>query len=208
MKPLNRVQTKRFTPGQFIIGLVSLFFGITVIAYAAITLPNTFTSGTTISSSQVNANFLTLATAMPAAKTVVFSGALVSATTGTNMTSLTVTPPSTGFIILSASGSLGLNQSVAGYSRVNVFLTTISGQASTVDPHQIWLVDTAGGTAQPFNWAPFHVQGIFPVTGGVATTFYLTAIKGAVTTDYSAFVGTASAQVRLTALFVPGTALP
>lgn len=177
-------------------------------SYAAVTIPNSFTAGTPAVADQVNANFTALGNAMPAAKTVVFGGVEVTATTGTNITSLTVTPPSTGFIILSSDGSLGLNQSVAGYSRVNVFLTNISGQASTTDPHQIWLVDTTGGTAQPYNWAPFHVQGIFPVTGGVAQTFYLTATKFAVTSNYSAFVGTTSAKVRLTALFIPGTALP
>lgn len=49
---------KRFTMGQ-VVGLLSIvFLGAAVIAYAStVTIPNTFTSGTTISSSEMNDNF-------------------------------------------------------------------------------------------------------------------------------------------------------
>jgi hypothetical protein len=54
---------KRFTPGQVLGALAVLFLGIVAIAYA-VTIPNTFTTGTTISSSQVNANFTALKNAV------------------------------------------------------------------------------------------------------------------------------------------------
>ena len=55
---------KRYSLKQIVIFLTIAFSLVTVISYAAVTIPNTFTSGTTISSSQVNANFAALKTAV------------------------------------------------------------------------------------------------------------------------------------------------
>lgn len=60
---------KRFTHGQFLGALAALFLGIVTVAYA-VTLPNTFTSGTAISSSQMNANFSALKVAVDALENV------------------------------------------------------------------------------------------------------------------------------------------
>ncbi len=54
---------KRFTMRQVIGLLTIVFLGIVAIGYA-VTIPHTFTSGTTISSSQVNANFTAVKTAI------------------------------------------------------------------------------------------------------------------------------------------------
>jgi hypothetical protein len=84
---------KRFTMRQVVGLLTFVFLGITVIAYAAVTIPNTFSSGTTISSSQVNANFTALGNAMPAVKTATTAYIIPSSTTPVNILSLPVTPP-------------------------------------------------------------------------------------------------------------------
>lgn len=59
---------KSFTMRQVVGLLTVVFLGIAVIAYAAVTVPNTFSNGQTISSGQVNQNFTTLGNAMPAVK--------------------------------------------------------------------------------------------------------------------------------------------
>ncbi len=48
---------KRFSLRQVVILLSIVFAGIAIISYATVTIPNTFSSGSTISSSQMNANF-------------------------------------------------------------------------------------------------------------------------------------------------------
>ena len=57
---------KKYTLKQVVIFLTIAFSLVTLVSYAAVTIPNTFTAGTTISSSQVNANFDALKTAVDA----------------------------------------------------------------------------------------------------------------------------------------------
>ncbi len=47
----------RFSLRQVVLLLTIVFIGVAVISYATVTIPNTFSSGTTISSSQMNDNF-------------------------------------------------------------------------------------------------------------------------------------------------------
>ncbi len=63
---MNYFNDKKYTLKQLVIFLTIAFSLVTVISYAAVTIPNTFTSGTTISSSQMNANFDALKTAVDA----------------------------------------------------------------------------------------------------------------------------------------------
>ncbi len=55
---------ERFSLRQVVGMLTLVILGISVLAYATVTIPNTFTSGTTAKSSEVNANFTALADAM------------------------------------------------------------------------------------------------------------------------------------------------
>ena len=196
---------KKFTMRQVVGLLTGVFLGITVIAYAAVTVPNTFTSGTTISSSQVNANFTALGNAMPAVKAVESTNyTTVTSTSGQNILSLTVTPPVNGYIILTGSGDVGIAQSVATNNYAYISLTTTSGAFSAANSTSMVL-----GTSSPIGlqWVPLSITAVFPVTGGVATTFYLTAMRDA-TGSNTIYVGNYTTDTQLTALFVPGTALP
>jgi hypothetical protein len=65
MKSVFDRAQKRFTTSQFVIALGALFLGIVGISYAVSAL-HIFTSGTVISSSEVNANFDTLKAAVDA----------------------------------------------------------------------------------------------------------------------------------------------
>lgn len=54
----------RFSLRQVVLLLTIVFIGVAVISYATVTIPNTFTSGTTISSSQMNDNFTAIKNAI------------------------------------------------------------------------------------------------------------------------------------------------
>ncbi len=197
MKYYNCVQTKRFTPGQFIIGLVSLFFGITVIAYAAVTVPNSFSSGATISSGQVNANFTALGNAMPAVKQSTPTSSLQLSGTIANVTSITVTPPVAGYIVLTGSGTVEIDPVTAGAMQARVHLSATSGGTSTTDYAWFGYGTTAGVGGYVLH--PFSVTRIFPVTAGAAQTFYMTGQETVGATTHTTFVS----QATLTAVFVP-----
>lgn len=111
MKSHNRAQ-KRFTPGQFLGALAALFLGIVTVAYA-VTLPNTFTTGTAISSSQVNANFTALNAGLPliwADTDNTFGGTILTATALFTANSVSITVPAGGgFIVISGSAFVNNN---------------------------------------------------------------------------------------------------
>lgn len=95
---------KRFTMRQ-VVGLLAVaFLGIAVIAYA-VTVPNTFTSGTPISSSQVNANFTALNNGLPqmwADTDDTFGGTPLTGSGQFTANSVSITVPSGGgFLIIS-----------------------------------------------------------------------------------------------------------
>ena len=191
---------KRFTMRQVVGLLTVVFLGITVIAYAAVTVPNTFSSGTTISSGQVNANFTTLGNAMPAVKNnaSTASCSVFASAVSANVLSLAVTPPADGYIILSADGMVEIGQTVAADNWIYFYLTTVSGGTSA---HQVFH-RTSTTAAMTWNANSLHITNVFPVTGGATTTFYLTAMRdpSGSNTIYTCYPG-------LTAIFVP-TLLP
>ncbi|MBI5180311.1 MAG: hypothetical protein HZA05_02780 [Nitrospirae bacterium] len=201
MKYFNK---KRFTMRQVVGLLTVVFLGITVIAYAAVTVPNSFSTGTTISSSQVNANFTALGNAMPAVKTASFTNnPAFTSTTATSVGSITVTPPVDGYIILTGDAEVGINQSVADNNYVYVYLATTSTGTTNA---AFFRGPSTTGPALPFHWTNLSITGSFPVTGGIATTFYITAARDGYGSN-NVYV-CANQGCRLTALFVPGTALP
>lgn len=65
---------KKFSTGQVIGLLATVFLGITALAYAAVTIPHTFHSGTTASANEVNENFQALADAINNRTTATLEG--------------------------------------------------------------------------------------------------------------------------------------
>jgi hypothetical protein len=100
--------TKRFTLWPIEVVMIIVFSVTGVVAYAAESVPNTFTAGTTISANQINQNFTSLATAMPAIKSVVVIDTFVAmpATTSsggtTDVVTLSVNAPADGNMYLTA----------------------------------------------------------------------------------------------------------
>lgn len=105
MKSHYRFQ-KRLSTKQFFSALATLFLGTAAAAYAA-TIPNTFTAGTAISSSQVNSNFTALNNALPlvwADSENTPGGISVTASAPITVNSVSITVPAGGgFIIISGS---------------------------------------------------------------------------------------------------------
>lgn len=156
------------------------------------TVPYTFTSGTTISASQMNANFQALGQALPVYKTVSTGATPINLGGGvSNTISITVTPPSDGFLTLFA----------------RVPYTRTSAPSAPFDMI-IYQTDSAGNyMAGPFNSTPFIE------TTGVATLSYP---QGSVTANtplyfacnYAFFNQNATGTVQggeLTAVFIPAT---
>lgn len=194
---MRHFNKKRFSTWQVVMMLTIAFVGIIGIAYA-VNVPNTFVSDTTISSSQVNQNFTTLGNAMPAVKTVSGTNSSVfTSTTAKNIVSLTVTPPANGYIILNASSTVGINQTTPASNYVSIYLTKTSNGTSS--QKTFFCLDTSGGSADR-SWAPLSMTKVYSVTGGVATTFYMTAQRDS-SGNNSIYVGYYDAT--LTATYVP-----
>lgn len=202
---------KQFKSVRFSIVLLMLSAALLLVlsapGLADVAVPNTFTSGTTISSSQVNANFSTLASAMPGVKTS--TGAFLTAITGTvsnnatSIMSISVTPPVSGNVIVIGSGTVFFNQTEPKYNLATFSLNTVSGVTRYPEyvTHSFGPsnVTTAPGVAQLLATS-LHIVDVFPVAGGVTTTIYLNAKRD--TTG----VNTIQAEYpRLTAIFVPNT---
>lgn len=117
MKTENHTQ-KRFTTGQFLGAIAALLLGLVAVAYA-VTLPNTFTSGTSISSSQVNANFSALKVAVDALEAKVNPSGITTrivAMGRVNGSSITQTTPVFGNLTMNVNGTGEVSFSFDGYS--------------------------------------------------------------------------------------------
>lgn len=103
---------------------------------AAVTIPNVFTAGTTISASQVNANFNALNGALPLvwASTDQGAGGTVVAAGTTTINSVSINAPSAGNLLVSGSVFVN-NEDVAGCYLLNLLIdgAVFSGHAFLAD---------------------------------------------------------------------------
>ena len=191
---------KTFTMRQVIGLLTGVFLGISVIAYAEVTVPNSFSNGQTISSGQVNENFSTLATAMPAAAFIYnYSfGNITSSSVVTVPISTTITPPRDGYIIVRGSGNFTITQSTAANNFISVWVKSVSSSGTIFSVTRIMRLNTTGGSADEIT-EPIAVSGVFSVTGGVANTISIEALRDATATNTASFGQNSSLEV----LFVP-----
>lgn len=165
---------KRFTPGQFLGALATLFLGIVTIAYA-VTLPNTFVAGTAISAAQVNANFTALKNAVDAAEATLANmrvfgenAAVVNASANVNNTVMTINVPVAGnvtfsinFACLSFNGTTHTRWDML--PRVDGVNVASSALGVIVFPHPD-IVGTPGGSTS--------VNSVVPLSAGVHTLEY------------------------------------
>jgi len=185
----------------FVISLGLITFALSP-AWAEVAIPNTFTPGTTAKANEVNANFSALANAMPAVKSITSATAkVITSTTGEEVLSISVTPPTDGYVLVIGSGTSGISQSSAGYNAIDVSLATTS---ETIDSANIVSDTLNTTTSYQQDWNPFSIFSVFPVSGGVTSIFYLNARIHAGSTTATFYIGNWAEETKLTALFFPG----
>ncbi len=174
------------------------------VVYAG-SVPYTFSSGTVAKSSEVNANFQAVVNGMAAAKT---SGNGGSATftskypAGTNLLTLSATIPSPGKVIVTASGSVCINNHTLGSTdAVYLKISKTSAALSGDGPFQIYRVDKTEPTyIDLYSCVPFHISDVFDETSAGTLTYYL---NGSI--DYSLIFTGQIQQVSFYALYVPNS---
>jgi len=172
---------ERFFMGQLVGLLMIAFLGIPVIAHAEVTIPHTFSPGTTISSGQVNANFTALKNQMPAVKQSVGPIWITMPTTAAQLKSISVTPPGNGYVIVTTTGTVSVTHTsgTLGYFCLDLHGTAdyvggcgpMSGSDTAVRSYLPSGFPSTGG-GQDFG-IPYSIVKVFPVSGGASTTFYL-----------------------------------
>jgi hypothetical protein len=219
---MNFFNKNRFSLRQVVIMLSIAFAGVAAISYAALTVPNNFTAGSTISAAQVNQNFSTLASAMPGIKAGSAENVILAPPLNLNgfssaqvILSLTVTAPANGRYLLIASGvaktQTGSDNTSSG---AQLYLVTDTQPGPVVNNGSgLWgkvdseigsqFVEFAGGNGLTannspiFHTSPFSFMAVTPPTlAGSTTTYHLAGWNG--------WAGPSTIQAqKLVALFVP-----
>lgn len=173
---------------------------------ANVVVPNVFTPETPARADSVNENFSSLAVDIDAFSPAVIQSATSSAveitTTTRNITSLTTTPPRDGYMVVTAEGNIEFDQLVADNIQVYVYVTDVSGGQNASGFQRDGFSNAGFATDFSYIFSPLHITNIFPVTGGVSKTFYLTGRESSGAANCDSYV-----RGKLIALFVPN-ALP
>jgi hypothetical protein len=170
---------------------------------------NTFSAGTTISSSQVNQNFTALANAIPKMKSAGTMSDVILGSQTQNLTSVTVTPPGDGMIVLLASVGItlweGYNDGSGGNSGGQSW-GTVSARLCITPMNNCgnFMLDMPPRASNvgvqnysPRISFPASFIAMAPATKGVAATYNLTGQK-----DYADPGGTVIVGGSLVAIFV------
>ena len=180
MKKLN----KKTAIGILIAILFVTFISVVVIASSSsFSVPYTFTSGTTISASEMNANFQAIGGNLPASKSISFGTTTITSTTQNFTGILTVTPPANGYLILYARDTYTAQDS--SISDVCIYSTDSSG-STVIDKY----CHALSGSETNHNYS--YTQGL--VTAGTPLYFYMGTDMGITGTTFSG---------SLSALFIP-----
>jgi hypothetical protein len=176
-----------------VLGAIFVLASAMIIFAAGGNVPNVFSSGTTISSSQVNANFTELSNAIPRMKSV-YSSTNVSVTSSyQNVASVTVTPKMNGSSLIFAVANVRLDQSIVGSAFVQVCVTTNSNSSGGGDCSNVTL-DTKGTHATILSVPVTIISPSASFTANTPATYYLTAMGSG---DMTVQGG------RITVLFIP-----
>lgn len=210
MKIRGYLSKERFSMRQVAGLLTVVFTGIAVLSYAAVSIPYTFTAGTTAKASEVNANFQTLANALPAAKAAFLNEKVITSTTGEQVTSLQVTLPASGQVIVNATGNICIYGHAQGnWDNVVFKLSKTSGDLNFSSSLQYGLGFNIPSTEPSYPTTapdddvckPFSINYVFTESTAGAITYYLNAARNAGTSTANSLVK----AVSFTALYVPNT---
>lgn len=179
---------KRFSLRQIVFLLSIVFAGIAVISYATVNIPNTFTSGTTISSSQVNSNFTALAIQMPGISWTTISQSNIDVRTSmVTLATVTVHATTSGYVVVRFDGYANADTG----DRLVLAASNVADYGIN-DGHTQFEGD---GDGHPFS----HTR-VYTVASGSSTTFYAVAYNSPV---HRGGDGIASVYGTLTATFYP-----
>jgi hypothetical protein len=179
--------------------------GLAVISYGAVTVPNTFTAGTSAKASEVNANFQALAKAMPAVKTTgatYLNNIDITSTTPSSIANISVNAPSSGSIILFVSGMVGIKtKGLASHLKINMKLSDISGDISFGDGYSVYEIppeNTIPAITVPYLKSSLNIVRVFTITSPGSYTYHLNAALEVASADLAGVI-----EPVLTALYVP-----
>jgi hypothetical protein len=217
MKPC--LAKKQFFMSRVVSLLVLGFIGVAGLTYTAVNIAYTFISGTTAKASEVNADFQTLAKAIPAAKTTYLTSPYIipDYPDASSAMSLTVTIPAPGKVFIFAPVNLCIvNHTLGGQ---NTAFLQVSKTANTIDPglditgpalnH---VIPSSAPTFSNFNFLnysgdqsclPFTASFVFNELSAGTITYYLNAMVQTTAGPHASALISGS----LTALYVP-SALP
>lgn len=212
MRIRGYLSRERFSMRQVAGLLAVVFTGIAVLSYAAVNIPYTFTAGTTAKASEVNANFQALANAMPAAKAAFLNEKVITSTIGEQITSLQVTLPASGQVIVNATGTACVKGHVQNHWSTSHF--KISKTSGDVNVDSSFRYATGGIGIPPTEpsyptgaddyvcGAFFSINDVFTESSTGPITYYLNGAHGT-SADASTFFKVIG--VSLTAVYVPNS---
>lgn len=182
--------------------MFSIFFlpGIVSSAKAQPLNLNTFSPNTTINSSQVNQNFTNLSNTVPKMKSVGTAANIVLNSQTQNLTSVTVTPPDDGMVLLLVSLDVTMSEggNEGGQSWGTISARLCITPMNTCSALMLDMPPVTG--VQPFSprlMYPATFMAMAPATKGVAATYNLTGQK-----DYADPGGSIIVSGTLLAIFI------
>jgi len=170
--------------GMRMLGIIAVtLLTCAVVTYAAGDLSSnikSFTPGTTIKSSEINSNFQAIVNGMPAAKVYPPNDTLYTlSSTVQTLTSITVTPPMDGALLLIASFQArldgGANSGPAGAANIQVCITETSGSCGSSDESRS--INLAAPTPTTSIYLPITFITARQCSANTPVTYYLTALE-------------------------------
>ena len=182
---MEYLQKKNYSLSQIVMILAATLLGIAAIGYASsVTLRPPFTSGTTISSSEMNANFTAIKaavddnhsriTALEHNKTkIAFSQdntccSTVTATAKAHQ-SVSIDAPSSGNVVVSFTGICTLSHITGQHTSISYAISQTSGQ--TASPSRGAIQVPSPSPTGPYLFS-LSAQQVFPVSAGTATFYF------------------------------------
>jgi hypothetical protein len=192
---MKNFSIKKLSPKLTVFIISILIVGIAVVSYAfvlvetfiGVTIPYNFTSGTTISSSQVNANFTALANQMPGIDWTTISQASFNARGSVvTLANVTITAPCSGYVVVRFDGQAyadagdGLTlaaSDTASWGSNDGNVTFYSDNKLYAHPFSHTRVYSVSAGSKTFyavaqNYTPQGGSGVAGVYGTLTATFY------------------------------------
>ncbi len=157
---------------------VMILLGAAAVTHADGPQLTTFSSGTTIKSSEVNQNFSALSSALPGLKWAMATNPFTFTTAWQTVGTLSVTAPADGVFLIFTNTQVSFNLSQNGGNMVNFAVSPTPSADQMIPPGMFGVSFVAGcPTCAPSLSVPANCVGTAWASAGATTTFYLLAQK-------------------------------